>query len=66
MDVGAADRGRQPRIFVLRVDDIDLDAPVQAAQQLQLDQVGLARTGAPQDHAVVVVQCEAVPVHQSL
>ena len=55
-------------VLVLGVDDRDLDAPIQVAQQFELDQVGLARAGAAEDDGVVVVHplAEPIPVHQTL
>ena len=65
VEVGTADRFGQAPVLVLGVDHRHLDAGVQAAQRLELGQVGLARTRTGQDDRVVVVLGEAVPQHQS-
>ncbi len=59
-------RARQPLVLLLGVDDGDLDAPVQAAEDLQLGVVGLARPALGEDDRVVVRLGEAVPQHQPL
>ena len=66
VDAGAPDGARQPGVLIFGIDDVNLDAPIQAAQHFQLDQVGLPGPGPSQDDRVVVVAREAVPVHQPL
>ena len=63
-DHGAADGVGEAGVFVFGVDDVGLDAAVQRAQQLEFDQVGLARPGPAEDDGVVVVAGEPVPEHQ--
>ena len=61
LDGGAADGVAQPQVLVFGVDDGDLDAVVERAQGLQLDQVAFAGAGAGEHHGVVVVAGPAVP-----
>ena len=63
LDGGATDRVAQPEVFVFGVDDRDVYAVVEGAEDFQLDQVGLAGAGAGQDDGVVVVDRPAVPPH---
>ena len=63
-DHGAADSVGEAGVFVFGVDDVGLDSAVQRAQQLEFDQVGLARPGPAEDDGVVVVAGEPVPEHQ--
>ena len=63
-DHGAADGVGEAGVLVFGVDDVGLDAAVQRAQQLEFDQVGLARPGPAEDDGVVVVAGEPVPEHQ--
>ncbi len=59
-EVGAADRLAEALVFVLGVDDEDLDALIEEAQRFEFGEVALAGAGAGEDDAVVVVGLEAV------
>jgi hypothetical protein len=58
---GAADGVGQAQIRVFRVDHRHLDPLVQVAQDLQLDEVGLAGAGAGEHDAVVILLGPPVP-----
>ena len=58
-----ADRVGEADVLVFGVDDRDVHAVGQGAQDLQFDEVGLAGAGAGQDDAVVVVLRPPVPPH---